>query len=417
MKIKGLKIKGGALQFTVVFSLLTIMMLMLFLSFTKLGNLEIFQAQRQSQLISNIQSVVCVLENAPDLFSENSFSLPILDEEGYSTEINISPWGFYDIVSVSSLHGRVSLNKVFLFADNIQKNESIPSLYLSSPNRYLSVGGKTYLGKNCYLPVHGIRKAYVGGIGYYRDSLTFGRVFVADNKLPEVNRRLNERYNLVKALAMNSANKVDITDLSDDTIRNSFTKEPLVVVCPDDFFISHRHFSGNIVITGTSFTIDNTVSIDNCIICADIINVGTGFTGNAQFFADKSLTVESMARLTYPSILYLDNTNAELIHIGDSLRLHGDIIIPNYTDNANEVLKTGVGSQIAGQIYCNGFSLFQGALFGSLYTRGFIFRDRRGNYQNYLVDVCIDIARLPREYNGISLTNVPSPKSCIDELY
>ncbi len=417
MKIKGVKIKGGALQFTVVFALLTIMMLMLFLLFTRLGNLEIFQAQRQSQLISNIQSAICVLENAPELFTKNSFNLQILEEEGYSTKINISPWGLYDIVSVSSQHGRATLNKVFLFTDNIQRNESVPSLYLSSPNKYLSVGGKTYLGKNCYLPVHGIRKAYVGGIGYYRDSLTFGRVFVADNKLPEINHELNKRYNQIESLTKNSANRMDIAKLGNDTIRNSFTEEPLVVVCPDNFFISHRHFSGNIVITGTSFTIDNTVSIDNCIICADVINIGTHFKGNAQIFAGKSLTIESMVELTYPSIIYLDNKNSEQINVGDSLFLRGDIIIPNKTDNVNELLKTGVGTQVVGQIYCNGDCLFQGALFGSLYTRGFIFRDRRGTYQNYLIDVCIDIARMPREYSSISLTKLPSQKSCIDELY
>jgi len=73
--------------------------------------------------------------------------------------------------------------------------------------------------------------------------------------------------------------------------------------------------------------------------------------------------------------------------------------------------------QMIGQIYSNGYSSFDGVLFGSFYTTGFIKSSSSGLYENYLVDVCIDSKRLPAEYCGISLINKSNEKACVEEVY
>lgn len=416
-RIFRLKVKGGALQYTILFSLLILMSLSLFLMYVRLSALEVYSSQKQSQLIDNINSSIVLLEHKRNLFDRQKQRIQLLDDSTYINDIEISEWGFYDRVKVVSRKGRQQLSKTFLFADNIKSNKRIPSLYMSGVNQYLSVGGKTYLGNNTFLPAYGIRKSYVNGIGYNRDSLVQGTSFKAAKVLPKLNKSWESRYRNLKNRIDKSTGK-NIRELKQDSVTVSFNDETLILHCPDNYSLENKYLSGNIILTGSKIQIANTSRIQRCIVFADSIVVEDKFKGDVQLLAKKYIEIGESSVLSVPSILYLNNTNnTENILIKSQTVFQGDVIVPHTIHDSKEILIVEEGCKMIGQIYCNGYASFEGTLFGSFYTNGFMKRSRNGLYENYLVDVCIDSNRLPGEYCGISLIEKSNAKVCAEEIF
>ena len=416
-KIFRLKVKGGALQYTIMFSLLILMSLSLFLMYVRLSALEVYSSQKQSQLIDNINSSIVLLEHKPSLFDRQKQRIHLLEDSTYINDIEISEWGFYDRVKVVSKKGRQQLSKTFLFADNIKRNKRIPSLYMSGVNQYLSVGGKTYLGNNTFLPAYGIRKSYVNGIGYNRDSLIQGNSFKAAKVLPKLNKSWESRYRNLKTRIDKSTGK-NIRELKQDSIIVSFNDETLILHCPNNFNLENKYLSGNIILKGSKIQIANTSRIHLCIVFADSIVVEEKFKGDVQLLAEKYIEIGESSVLYVPSILYLNNANnTDNILIKSQAKFQGDVIVPKPIRESKEILIVEEGCKMIGQIYCNGYASFEGTLFGSFYTNGFMKRSRNGLYENYLVDVCIDSKRLPDEYCGISLIEKSNAKVCAEEIF
>lgn len=385
--------------------------------YVRLSALEVYSSQKQSQLIDNINSSIVILENKANLFDQQKQRIQLLDDSTYINDIEISEWGFYDRVKVVSTKGKQQLSKTFLFADNIKSNKRIPSLYMSGANQYLSVGGKAYLGNNTFLPAYGIRKSYVNGIGYNRDSLIQGNSYKASKVLPKLNKSWESRYRNLKTRIDKSTRK-NIRELKQDSITVSFNDETLILHCPNNFNLENKYLSGNIMLTGSKLHIANTSRIHLCIVVADTIVVEEKFRGDVQLLAEKYIEIGESSVLNVPSILYLNNTNnTDNILIKSQTVFQGDVIVPHPIRESKEILIVEEGCKMIGQIYCNGYASFEGILFGSFYTNGFMKRSRNGLYENYLVDVCIDSKRLPDEYCGISLIEKSNAKVCAEEIF
>ncbi len=413
-KILLYKVKGGALQYTIVFSLLIMLSLLLYLMFIRFSAFEIYQLQKQSQLIENINSATVILENHPELFDNVEHNMFLTEDSTYMTNIKISKWGFYYNVKISVQQGKQQLSKLFLFTDNIQKY-SLPSLYLSGINQYLSLGGNAYIGNNTFLPSNGIRESYIDGVGYNRDSLIQGASYEADATLPELNKFWKERYNNIND---NIVSTINYNSLSQDSIFMSFNDQTLILNYPHNYQIKNKYLKGNIIITGTKLRISNTSSIHQCIIKADSILIENDFKGEVQLIADKYVEIGESSVLMPPSIIYLKNSkNNEQIKMKSNTMFIGEIIIPNYSDNRHVLLAIENGVQLIGQIYCNGYSSFEGTLFGSYYCGGFLKKTKTGMYENYLIDVCINSKRLPEDYCGVSLIEKSYAKVCAEEIY
>lgn len=417
-KIFRIKVNGGALQYTIIFSLLIVMSLSLFLMYTRISSLEVISSQRQSQLIENIHSSIFILENNAAMFNNQSHRLHLLNDTTYLNEIEISKWGFYDKVKINSQKDHGQLSKIYLFTDDIKKQEIVPSLYFSGSNQYLTIGGKTYLGNNTFLPAFGIRKSYVGGIGYNRDSLVQGKSFKAAKVLPSLNKRWEDSFKNLKIKTDQLPYSENLKEAIKDTLSISFNDESLVIKCPSNYYFKDKYIDGNIIISGQKIRISSSCQLHHCIVVADTILLDDKFRGEVQLFANNYIEVGDSALIGMPSILYLNNKiNTNRILIKSNCRIQGDIVIPHAVHESSEILIVEEGCKMIGQIYCNGYSSFEGILFGSLYTNGFIKRSQNGLYENYLLNVCIDSRRLPDEYCGITLTNNSKRKLCAEEIH
>ena len=409
------KFKAGALQFTIAFALLVLMILLSFLLFNQLKGSEIVYMQINQGLCRDIDSSVLIMEDSPSYFDNESSEI-CLNRDFFidSVHVKVKDWAFFQLVNFQERHNQFYRQKVFLFTDDIQKNKLRPSLYLSDPNKYLSMGGKTYLGANTYLPAYGVRKAYLDGVGYYRDSLVQGISHHALPNLPELNSDLRDKFKTMSEGISSLDSIVDLGIVKTDTIDNSFTSKRLVIKCPKGTVMKNLYLRGNIIVLGTDLEIKNSVTLESCIVLSQSITIEKKFCGSAQFISQNSINAGDSCKFYSPTVLYQDGgENCDGIHLGAFCILTGDIIQPTNALLNVEALILGENTKIIGQVYCNGLVSFKGTLFGSMFCKGFMLRTPRGVFSNYLINACIDYDRLPKEYAGISLTSERNGKRCM----
>ena len=416
-----IKLKGGALQFTIAFALLVLMVVLSFLLYNQLRGNELLRLRMKEALYRDIRSASLILEESPALFEKDTSSFFLYsDVFADSVRVSVHPWGFYRLAVISEVHRRTAVRKYFLFSDDLSKNELKPSLYFSDPHRYLSIGGSTYLGDGTWLPAYGVRKAYVNGIGYYRDSLVQGTSYEAKDSLPSPRENLKEMY--TKTLEW--ANEADSTTTLEaiagkGSLFNSFKNKTLAVLCPDDAELEDIRISGNVILCGKNLVIRHTATLENCIVLARSIKIDDKFKGSGQFIAEQAISTGDSCTFGPPAVFYSESGTIDgLIRLGGGCTFTGDIIQTEYVSPFAEILTLGKGTKLTGQVYCNGIvSVSASVLFGSMFCRGFIYRTKKGVYNNFLLNVCIDYQRLPGEYGGIALTGETNGKKCILEVY
>ncbi len=416
-----IKLRGGALQFTIAFALLVLMVVLSFLLYDQLRGDELLRLRMKEALYRDIRSASLILEESPALFEKDSSSF-FLHSDIFTDSVGISvqPWGFYRLAVISEAHRQAAVRKYFLFSDDLSKNKLKPSLYFSDPNRYLSVGGNTYLGDGTWLPAYGVRKAYVNGIGYYRDSLVQGTSYQAEDSLPSPRENLKRMY----TKTLEQANEADsVTSLEaiagKGSLFNSFKNKTLVVLCPEDAVLEDISIAGNIILCGNDLEIRHTVTLENCIVLARSVKIDDRFKGAGQFIVEQAISTGDSCTFEPPSIFYSEaGTIDGIIRLGEGCTFTGDIIQTEYISPFAEILTLGKGTKLTGQVYCNGIvSVSASILFGSMFCRGFIYRTKKGVYNNFLLNVCIDHQRLPGEYGGMTLTGETNGKKCILEVY
>ena len=335
-----------------------------------------------------------------------------------SVHVTVNNWGFYQLVGFHERHRQFYKEKMFLFSDDVHRNKLKPSLYLADPHKYLSIGGKTFLGTNTYLPAYGIRKAYLDGVGYYRDSLVQGISHTALAHLPALNDGLRNKFKKLRDGISAQDSIINLESITSDTVNNSFSNKRMVIMCPKNAVLKDMYLQGHIVLLGTDLEIKNSVTIENCIVLAQNLSIEGKFCGSAQFIAGNSVNAGDSCRFYFPTVLNVDgDENIEGIHLGEGCYLTGDIIQPSDASSNIEILTLGENTKIIGQVYCNGLVSFQGTLFGSMFCKGFMHRTPRGVFNNYLINTCIDYNRLPNQYAGVSLTSEENGKKCMLEVF
>ena len=418
LKILKKKYKAGALQLVIAIALLFFLLTGAFLIRKGLNEQFLSWGQIDEQLQLNIKSAVTLIENSI-IQSEDSFSLSLFPEINDSTSIKITQWGLFDIGTIHSrIQGRPR-ESVILLGRDLESRTDLPSLYFSDPNRYLSISGDTYLGENTYLPKYGIRKASINGIGYSREQLVFGEQLKADSNLPQLFQQHINRIN--QYILDNNEETYSYSDTENlmSNMQQSFFQNTIYIESDEDLNLSGTNLSGNIILkTLGNIRIDENSQIDNCILIAKKIIIERDFIGRGQFFATDSILVETNSSLLMPSILAVINqTDSCLIQLDDNVSFSGNIIMQTESKELLSSLIINDDCKLIGQVYCNGYCDFQGVLFGSLYTKGFISITENSFNQNLLLDACIDISRMPDEFSGINLLNNDTHLKYIETLF
>ncbi len=406
------RLKSGILYYVVfVLFIIWTICLGILLAF-KLNSIEYIDNSMFDNLNSDLRSTVNIICKTPDIVKINdSITIDLFNDSLSKTKVIRKSWGIYSIISIISARRKASVSENYLTGADIWAKEPI-ALYMADENKYLSISGNTHLSGTCYLPKLGIKRGYVEGDTYRGATMVFGETKISKSELPEIdNAVINNLKKVLKSFRPDST--VQIRNIKEfyfhDHHYNSFNNPTVYYVSDKPIFIDEKVLNGNIIICSSKLIkVTKNCSLTDILLFAPKIIITDDFQGQAQAFATDSLAVGRKCNLKFPSVLGLINekTNNITMFLGEKTRVDGVIMLWQQAKaKSRPELSIGKGTEIFGQVYCNGTVKLYGNIYGSLYCRNFMLETRSAIYENHLLNAQIDRVKLSNHYLGVSIAD------------
>lgn|GEM_PF-975138 len=374
---------------------------------TIIGALISLKSIRQAQyelfsqnidLYNNTKSGVELLLDA-DTSALRKTSHDLYENETDTVTISKRFWGVYALgtldVHKNTIQGKISNNKSMLLGGDLLEEQQA-AIYLAGRNNELNIGGTTKIIGDAYLPIGGIKTAMINGVNYRGNRLIYdGKKKQSKRFLPPRNQLLIDTIkNYFKPIVSNS----NVESLSQP---NSFL-QPTKIISGQDVYLNNLSLKGNIIVKADStvvITANN--QIEDIIVIATNIIVESGFRGNLQLFAKRTITIQSNVELNYPSAIVLFKedgmqiTKQPIIEIGERSLVEGVIWLEELKINRTKgIVIIKEKALIHGQVICNGFVDVKGAIYGNVSCTGFFLKTAASVYENHLFNTVIDATKL-----------------------
>lgn len=427
MKLK-LKLKSGALQFTVFIAVLIALLLagLILYAYT-----FIYMKEQSKGAIENIQfadiGIQSLLEQKE--LSLDTAQIDFIKKENQSIKTNLSQWGIFQKGIVVTQFRKKKFTKTAIIGSLINADLS-PTLFLKETHNALTVVGTTSIRGITYLPTQGVNSGYIAGNSYYGSQLIYGTIKKSTAELPKPEKTvLDALDNYIKTYKIET--QQDYIDLNASSrIINSFKSRTKGYYSQNPIVLENKIISGNIIIKSEiSIKIRKTALLTDVIIIAPIIEIEDETTGSFQALASKKITMGKKCNLNYPSALVLSQDNKNSTNEISTIPLDNQIFIDagsivrgtvcylqtkEIADFQTQiVLEKEV--KIKGQVYCNGNLEIKGTVSGSVYTKQFVANQSGSIFMNHVYNATIENETVPKIYGGIILEQ--EPKTVLKWLY
>jgi hypothetical protein len=277
------------------------------------------------------------------------------------------------------------------------------------------------------IPVAVIKNGYVEGRHYERKKLIEGESGFSNTLLPQ-NKDKFERNTLEfvkeKYLTNNSTVILNIEELLEDSLSNSYFNNPILIYEPNSLLLEHNSFSGNIIlIAEQDIVISKNCELNNVLLYAKSIYIEEDFQGSLQCIAKDSLITGKNCSFTYPSNLVLLNKEPSfkkaILKLGEGSKIEGALVTNIvWTDRRYKPdLFVEENTSVHGQIYSNGSLQLKGNVYGTVFCDEFILRKPSAIYINHLLDIEIDISKLHADFVGVNFTKNTRPLKIAKKLF
>ncbi|MFA6083770.1 hypothetical protein [Mucilaginibacter sp.] len=397
-------IKGSALYMVIVIALIIGIICSALVMVAYVYQAQYQKASRYSRLHDNLESAIALVRADSGRRYSQERKMDLFGQGQDSVMLQRYDWGLFDIGVVRAFRQSDTLLRLLEIGAGVDSARWC-AIYLSDQDRPLSVSGQTSITGNAYLPKSGIRAAYVDNQSYQGSKqMVSGHQYDSRKELPSPQK---DRLSLLRGLlsgglpddSLLRENREINNDFSQPVRYLNFKKVPHTL---RDIRLSGRV----IVVSDTTLSIDSTAQLEEVILIAKTIKVGSGFKGRCQLFATDSLIVGANSTFAYPSALCLLQFKSAKglqphITLGDHLRFTGTVITWQETPTPlPPMLQIGRESTLNGQIYSSGVCAYKGKLRvnGSLYTTRFLYRNDFTAFENYLINAAIDTRQLSPYY-------------------
>ncbi|WP_281228741.1 hypothetical protein [Flavobacterium aquiphilum] len=425
-----LKIKSGALQFTVFIAVLIALLLsgLILYAYT-----FIYMKEQSKGAIENIQiadiGIQSLLEQKE--LSTDTLQIDFLRKENQTIKTHLSRWGVFQKGVTTTQFRKKKFTKTAIIGSVITADKS-PTLYLQETRNPLTVVGKTKIQGIAYLPIQGVHSGYIDGNSYYGSQLIYGRVEKSTSELPKTEKSFIATLNFyLKEYKINHSE--DYINLnSSSRITNSFKEKTKGFYSENAITIENKTITGNIIIKSeTSIKIKKTALLKDLILIAPIIEIEDETNGCFQAIASKRITLGKKCNLAYPSalLLFQDNKSSDggnsnfnslpknqiFIDTGSNLKGTITYLQTKETPDFQTQIVLEKDSKIKGQVYCNGNFEIKGTVSGSVYTKQFVANQSGSIFMNHVYNATIENQNIPEVYGGIILEQ--EPKTVLKWLY
>lgn len=418
-KLINKKYKAGALQYVVLISLLIFFLVGMFMLRAHYSNQMLNQVLIQENLMDHLESAKILMKNNPELIeNEGLIEINLFDTPSSVVKVDVKSWGVYKKLLVKTAWQNHKREECFLLGDEIWEDDR-PSLFLTDKNRYLSVCGETWLGGPVQLPALGVRKSYVDGVGYYRESAVQGEILRSGQNLPVLRSDLNQMFQTAFKIDFQRDSILLWENVRIDSVSNSFRNKTLCLWSPEPMILSNIILKGNIrLVSKQEIQFGEGVKLDQCIIAAPKISFVNNFKGRVQAFATDTVYVGNNSHFLFPSVIYMNGPNVKKeLKMDEDVSYAGEIVVDGTNKNDSPTIKIGQESKIEGFVYCNGTVELEGDIAGSLYTNRFILRTPSALYENHLLNNRLDVSDLSVNYVGVSWFERPKRKQYLECLF
>ncbi|AUP79698.1 hypothetical protein [Flavivirga eckloniae] len=425
--MNGLKVKAGALQFTMF---ITVVIALLLVAFIILVNTHTQFKLQSDFVLETVENTKKGIQHAlkNNIRANDTVHINLQDEDYKTVSVYKSYWGLFEKVLSTSKIKKNTVKKIALVGAS-QPERDRTALYIKENNRPLVVVGETKIKGMVYLPKQGVRTGNISGHSYYGSRLIYGKTRPS-NKLPKL---LNETLNHIKKSNLNIGNlqQHQFLDLSrSKTYRNSFFNPLQVVYSNTSINLSGISLIGHIVVQSkTKITVDANSNLKDIILIAPIIEIKNHVKGTFQAIATKNLKVGKNCKLDYPSALILNEkekpisspTNLQKekpsINIDKRCNIKGVVAYfgAPMTNNFDAQIVIEENTTVVGEVYCNQNLELKGTIYGSVFTSNFVAKQSGSSYQNHIYNGTIIVDELPEEYIGLPFNN--SKKGVAKWLY
>ncbi|WP_291152117.1 hypothetical protein [Flavobacterium sp. UBA7680] len=425
-----LKIKSGALQFTVFIAVLIALLLagLVLYAYT-----FIYMKEQSKGAIENIQIADIGMQSLLEQKELNTDTITIdfIKKENQTIKTHLSQWGVFQKGITITQFRKKKFTKTAIIGSLIIADKS-PTLFLQEIHNALTVVGSTKITGIAYLPKQGVNSGYIAGNSYYGTQLIYGRIEKSTSELPKPEKAFLDALNFyLKEYKID--HQEDYINLNSALkITNSFKEKTKGFYSQNAITLENKIISGNIIIKSeTVIKVRKTALLNDLILIAPIIEIEDETIGNFQAIASKKITLGKKCNLSYPSVLLLfqdnknsvtDNSNYNTlsenqIFIGEGSVLKGCVtyIQTKETSDFQTQVVLEKGSKIKGQVYCNGNFEIKGTVSGSIYTKQFVANQAGSIFMNHVYNATIENETVPAIYGGIILEQ--QPKTVLKWLY
>ncbi|MCC9070900.1 hypothetical protein LNQ49_04720 [Flavobacterium sp. F-65] len=423
-----LKLKSGALQFTVFIAVLIALLIsgLLLYAYT-----FIYMKEQSKGAIENIQlsniGIDYLLEQSE--LTTDTIPISLVKKENQTIKVNLSQWGLFEKATSISQFRKKKFTKVAIIGAAINAKES-PTLFLQETQTPLAVVGNTILRGNIYLPKQGVRSGYIAGNSYYGSQFVYGDIKNSTTQLPTLKKSSTAAilFYLNEYKPTNANDYINLNSTRNSA--NSFKKHTKSIFQKGPIFLDAIKLTGNIIIkSDTLIKITKTALLKDIILVAPIIEIEDGTIGSFQAIASQRISVGKGCDLGYPSalVLYQDtkvktnetSTNKldNKIYIGTESIIKGSVVYYKTDQETNFLTQIVLEekAKIKGQLYCNGNFELKGKVSGSVYTKQFVANQSGSVYTNHIYNGTIENENIPNIIGGVLFDQ--EPKTIMKWLY
>lgn len=423
-----LKLKSGALQFTVFVAVL----IALLLSGLMLYAYTFMHMKEQSKgAIENIQFSDTGIEYLLKQHEINTdtLSVDLIKKENQTIKVHLSQWGIFEKAFTITQFRKKVFIKTALIGSLINSEESA-TLFLQETQNPLTIVGNTSIKGIAYLPSQGVKPGYIAGNSYYGKQLIYGSIKKSALALPQLEKSvidalvfyLKDYKPLIQGDYINLETNRRIINSFKEKAKCAYLKEPII--------LENREITGNIIIkSDTLIRIKRTALLKDLILIAPIIEIEDGTMGNFQAIASKRITLGKECKLSYPSALVLfqenkndknelsSNTSDNQIFIDSGTIVKGSVCYFRTKELADFQAQIVLEKEakIKGQVYCKGNFELKGTVSGSVYTKQFVANQSGSIFVNHIYNGVIENENIPNIFGGIVLEK--EPKTVMKWLY
>ncbi|CAA0251508.1 hypothetical protein [Tenacibaculum maritimum] len=404
------KIKGGALQYVLIVSVLVAIILFAFISLVYLQQKIQLKNVLYKEAIHNVLYGFDFLQNKAIPYEEVK-EYQFSENKVEKTEILKEPWGVFDIAYVRSSVKNEFFQKIGLLGGFSGNKDA---LYLKDNNSPLVLVGNTRIEGDALLPKEGVKLGNISGVSYNGSQLIYGNKGISTSELPKIENIEYIRRFLKKQYINDSVEYFQLEDKLRKT--QLFTKGIAVCTSLDNIVVRNVHLKGKIIIQSTrAIKVAASAILEDVILIAPKVELESNTVGTFQVIASENIIVNKGCKLRYPSALVIANDKEEslvqlkerFIAIHERSDIAGIIIYEGSTKggNFNSQITISEKAVVKGEVYCNENLELLGNVYGTVFTNRFIAKQFGSVYINHIYNGIIANQRLAKEYCGLFMEN------------